>query len=77
MASVLAHQANQTTLDLDPVGAEDARLVIGIGRFQRDGIALAAQALQLFAFVSGQGFTLYLLFVKLLPLVQHAGRNSQ
>src|SRR5262249_19751904 len=44
--SIAAKQAHKTTLHPDPVGPEDAGLVGLVGGFKRDGVALAAQALQ-------------------------------
>ena len=44
--SIFPHQADELALNLDPVGAEDARLVGLVGGFERDRIAALAHPLQ-------------------------------
>src|SRR5262245_56148718 len=44
--SKLANQSHQFTLDVDLVRAEDSRLIVGVGRLERDGSTLLAQALE-------------------------------
>jgi competence protein ComEC len=44
--SVAADQADEATLHLDHMVGKDARLIGRVGRFQRDGAAVAAKALQ-------------------------------
>ena len=55
LASVFAEEADEAALDLDAIGREDAGFVGGVGGFEGDGVALAAEALEGGFFVIDEG----------------------
>src|SRR6185436_11771693 len=54
--SIFADQPDEASLHIDPVGAEDARLVSGIGGFERDRVAFLADALQCRFLIVDEGY---------------------